>query len=170
MKNRSIVSRVFPAPHAFSLVELLVTIAIIAVLVGLVAGALGAVKREGTNAGCLASLRNLAVAGVCYGTDYRTLPVEDTLGPVAEFELSASCWLCRADGERAINTQGSSYSYLPWLYMQPEPPRTRTPQPRRALTAYEANPRLPLFRDVRPYHGHRNMCFYDGSARAQVID
>lgn len=55
----------------FSLIELLVCIAVIAVLVGILAPSLAAARRAAREAACLANQHQLAVAWIAYAGDYR---------------------------------------------------------------------------------------------------
>jgi prepilin-type N-terminal cleavage/methylation domain-containing protein len=63
--------------HAFSLLELLIVVAVIAVLVGIAAPALSAARRQGLAAACATHLRELGDALQMYGNDYegRCLPL-----------------------------------------------------------------------------------------------
>jgi prepilin-type N-terminal cleavage/methylation domain-containing protein len=54
---------------AFTLIELLITVAIIATLLGLLMPALSSARTEGTKAKCLANLRSLGQAFEAYGSD-----------------------------------------------------------------------------------------------------
>lgn len=55
--------------HAFTLVELLVVVAIIAVLAGLITGALAGVRRQGEATRCIAHLRLLAGANLAHAAE-----------------------------------------------------------------------------------------------------
>jgi len=63
--------------HAFSLLELLIAVAIIAVLVGIVTPVLSTARRQGMTAACATHLRELGDALQMYGNDYesRCLPL-----------------------------------------------------------------------------------------------
>ena len=62
---------------AFSLLELLIVVAIIAALIGIVLPALGSARREGRGAACGARLRELGRGFVMYANDYdgRAMPL-----------------------------------------------------------------------------------------------
>ncbi|MFO0974478.1 MAG: prepilin-type N-terminal cleavage/methylation domain-containing protein, partial [Phycisphaerae bacterium] len=66
-----------PAGRAFSLLELLVVVAIVALLVGMIAPALGAARVRGRGAVCLSNLRQLGVGMAMYANDFgdRCLPL-----------------------------------------------------------------------------------------------
>jgi len=59
------------APHAFTIVELLVSIAIIAILLALLAPALGVVRRRMVAASCQNNLAGLGLATTAYAGDHR---------------------------------------------------------------------------------------------------
>jgi len=150
---------------AFTLIEVLVTIATIALLVGLLAGTIGGTRKLVWNTKCLAHLRELSTVTTLYATDYKCLPVWGTTGPVPMLGVPGSLWRCHADREKAAWTKGSSYAYLGSLYMGEGADFTRphTLRPWMALRAYERNPTLPLMRDFMPWHGHRNTAFFNGA-------
>ncbi|MEM7575929.1 MAG: prepilin-type N-terminal cleavage/methylation domain-containing protein [Planctomycetota bacterium] len=56
--------------RAFSLIELLVTVSLIALLIGLMLPVLGQAKRQGQRAGCLANLRSIEQAHHAYAIDH----------------------------------------------------------------------------------------------------
>jgi len=68
-------------PKAFTLIELLVVISIIALLIGILLPALGAARRSGYNARCLANLRQVVTGSIVYADSYDGyLPDGFTLG------------------------------------------------------------------------------------------
>jgi type II secretory pathway pseudopilin PulG len=152
--------------RGLTIVELLVCIVIIAMLLGLLAPSLAAARKAGQNTTCLAHLRDLSLTTVLYADAYKCLPVWDTVSAVPMLDLPRGAWWCAADQDRTKDGRDSSYGYLALLYMGPSPnlSRPESVQAWRALPAYEANPYLPLFRETFPWHGHRNMAFWNGTA------
>lgn len=63
-----------PLAAGFTLVELLVSVAVIAVLLGLLAPALKGARDEARNSACLSNQRQLAVTWIVYGNDHGRFP------------------------------------------------------------------------------------------------
>jgi len=74
--SRATPPRHAPAPHrrGFTLVELLVSIAIIAVLIGLLFPALGFARQRSWDAGCLANMKHSSTAWQAYTVDHGHFP------------------------------------------------------------------------------------------------
>jgi prepilin-type N-terminal cleavage/methylation domain-containing protein len=83
--------------RAFTLVELLVVVAIVALLAALLLPALARAKESGRTAVCANSARQLALAAMTYSLDFN-----NRLPPFRE-------WLCRRNGDL---TTGRLYPYL----------------------------------------------------------
>ncbi len=107
--------------RAFTMVELLVALAVIAVLAGLITPVALNAKREARRAGCLTKLRGMGVALEAYLSDHSGVYPELEMGrdseseevPVLERALEpyvsgAEAFHCPADGEFYEKT-GSSY-------------------------------------------------------------
>lgn len=70
------------APYAFTLVELLVTIAIISLLLAIIIPALGRARDQAKLMICKVRLRNICNASLMYADENQSkLPVDDMLGP-----------------------------------------------------------------------------------------
>ena len=119
-----------PMRRAFTLVELLVTVAIIGTLVGIMVPAAGAIRRESRNAGCLANLRQCFVAVDSYRQQRNgQLPICEFLPVVTSAGIDgglpkylggflpedSECWKCPADMDEESLATGTSYLYLPGL-------------------------------------------------------
>jgi prepilin-type N-terminal cleavage/methylation domain-containing protein len=120
--------------HAFTLVELLVVIAVIGVLASLLLPALARTKDQGRNTVCVSNLRELGVATRVYAGDNNnimpaaellpTSPINPTnplpricdvlgpdLGKSGGTTNSSLVFKCPADAEGRFATEGSSYEW-----------------------------------------------------------
>lgn len=118
------------ARRAFTLVELMVAIAIIGLLVGLLVPGARAMQRESRNAGCLSNLRQdfIAVDAYRQQTSGR-LPMCEFLPVVTDAGIDgglpnflkgfmpadSESWKCPADQDEESLSTGTSYVYLPGL-------------------------------------------------------
>jgi prepilin-type N-terminal cleavage/methylation domain-containing protein len=153
------------SPSGFTLMELLVVIAVVAMLAGLSLPALARVKQRAANVHCLNNLRQLGLALRFYAEegDGRLPSVgdEDPVGPLGP-QLrqtvdagAAELFKCRADLHGRFERTGSSYDW------------NRSFNGRLlhgAKAASRASPRTSdaLLFDHEPWHGHRNGVFVDG--------
>jgi prepilin-type N-terminal cleavage/methylation domain-containing protein/prepilin-type processing-associated H-X9-DG protein len=104
-------------PRAFTLVELLVTIAIIAVLTGLALGALSRTRGLAQGAHCANSLRQLGAATAMYLADHDqrffAYSAAVTGGRLWYFGLESSASLAAKEGDRDLDvTQAPLYPYV----------------------------------------------------------
>jgi prepilin-type N-terminal cleavage/methylation domain-containing protein len=156
----------------FTLIEILVTVAIIALLIGMALPALAGARDAARASTCLARLHNLHVSMRIYADSYRTFPVAEQDDVLSDLEMPDTVWKCPSDKIRSAAAPAelpySSYTYLAPIYMDP-PPEVHTLaqlKPVNALRKYENNPRLPLFWDYDPWHDRdRNIVYWNGSAQ-----
>lgn len=147
--------------RAWTLLELLVCLAAIALLLALLAPALAGSLACQRNLGCLARLNQLAACTVVYADAYRSLPDHGENGRVDQIDAGTAAWHCPADTKHAAGRGYSSYSWMAWMYVDPR----ERPGLSVVVRMFENNPELPLFRDAWEWHGYRNFCCWDGHAR-----
>lgn len=80
----------FARAAAFTLIELLIVIAIIAILVGLLLPALGKARQTGKQLQCLANVRSLQIASTLYADQYRGVLIDVGLAHGGFGQLEAS--------------------------------------------------------------------------------
>ncbi len=184
---------------AFTLVEALVVIGIIIILVGISIPAIGKIQSESQSLGCIANLKQLFSGVEVYRQANNTLlpnaeplPAVGVDGPIgglpavlkAYVSRESTSWLCPADSDPESFETGTSYLYLPGLYiltpgiqlqLPPNafdlPPKQRRTLEAQLVTAlYEGDTPLPLLLDSQDRHPigtriPRNGVYIDGSAR-----
>jgi prepilin-type N-terminal cleavage/methylation domain-containing protein len=116
--------------RAFTLVELMVVVAIVALLIGLIVPSARAIQRESQNAGCLSNLRQDFIAIDAYRQQNSgKLPMCEFLPVVTDngvegglpnflkgfIPADAGTWKCPADQDEESLATGTSYTYLPGL-------------------------------------------------------
>lgn len=97
-----------PSPRGFTVVELLVVLAIIALIVGILLVAMGEVRSSARRTESANALRHMVTAYNSYSTDHnsRFMPGYVTTGQVATLDLNAR----RADG--SLHTEEDSQGYV----------------------------------------------------------
>ena len=116
---------------AFTIVELLAVIGIIALLLGLAFPAISMVREESRSTSCRSSLRQVGLALAAYRTNIgdRVPSCEPIPAVVGEDEVEGGlpevldgyvdtdcvCWLCASDDDPESKSTGTSYLYVPGL-------------------------------------------------------
>lgn len=116
--------------RAFTLVELLVVVAIIGILIGIIVPSARGIQRESQNAGCLSNLRQDFIAVDAFRQQNSgRLPMCEFLPVVTDagvdgglpnflsgfMPADSSSWICPADKDEESLSTGTSYMYLPGL-------------------------------------------------------
>lgn len=109
----------------FTLVEMLVVIAVVALVVGIALPALGRARDSGRRASCLANLRGLAQSTVAYMDSYHALPLTEAVTDRSQGVMTMPRLLDGVDDEAAIpprfrcasdkdgDQDWSSYAFVP---------------------------------------------------------
>lgn len=163
--------------RAFSLVELLAVILIVAILLGLMAPALRGSRDAARAATCGSNLRSLAQGTQAIATFERPLPVAHeavTLTEAEMWDLGPGVWLCPSveDWHRPFDAPDSatSYSYVPGVFLA-ESGWLEHPQASNrgwVNDLYQRYPNLPLFEDWGwPHAGRRQSVDINGAVRSK---
>jgi prepilin-type N-terminal cleavage/methylation domain-containing protein/prepilin-type processing-associated H-X9-DG protein len=110
-----------PRRHAFTLVELLVVIGIIAILIGILLPALSKAREQAKTTQCLSNLRQIATASIAYSTDFKgaVIPAEVYNDTGDTYKGTVWWWNLLVDGgyltsqripASAYNTSGPVYN------------------------------------------------------------
>lgn len=115
---------------AFTIVELLVVVAIIGILIGIIVPSARGIQRESQNAGCLSNLRQNFIAVDSYRQQNSgRLPMCEFLPVVTDagidgglpnflsgfMPVDSSSWICPSDKDEESLSTGTSYIFLPGL-------------------------------------------------------
>lgn len=180
-----------PSARAFTIVEALVVVSIIALLTAIVLPALRGARANARRTKCMAQLSQFGLAFRMHVDEHHgLLPWADEmyslpsgwLAPLDALEPYMNCPLPQFDPAGAVVTdqpflcpsdrevgpiQGFSYGYAPVFMFQ-----LVRPNPWQSVSRYyDLNPTFPLLQDRGPFHGRtddaptvgRNILRYDGS-------
>lgn len=166
------------ARHAFTLIELLTVMAIVAVLAGLLLPVLSAARARAREAACLSNVHEIGIAIMSYVADYRDrLPVAGRLGPEPLFAWPAlrdvlgaplrdsAVFRCPADTDptTALYPEfGTSYEWNTFL--------NGKLIDRASLRVVGMEIEAPLLGDAEAFHGNarRNYLYPDGHVSASL--
>ncbi len=109
MKKRSFIA--LPARRGYSLVELLVVVAIIAILAGIVLGISGFASRKSAVGRAVSDLETIKMALEEYRLERGSYPTN--VGPIHVGTFSNDVGRYAASGFRVVDPWGNGYNYLP---------------------------------------------------------
>lgn len=171
--------------RAFTLIELLISVAIIALLLSILLPAAAAAKRAARSTTCQGSLRSFGQAIKAYEGDFNTIP-ETTQkfinlslserdmvkflalywdAPEPSMEERVIPWCCPADNRTAFlqATGGTYFYYAATIYQVYCLP----PSNKKLRALYEGQHTFPVMYDGVKFHGNYwNVLYVDGSVRA----
>jgi prepilin-type N-terminal cleavage/methylation domain-containing protein/prepilin-type processing-associated H-X9-DG protein len=169
--------------RAFTLVELLATLVILAVLAALSFPAVGYALERSRNTRCLSNLRQIGLALNAYASDHgqqlpdlvagrrsleENLPVMDTV--LLPYAGNMEVFRCPGDRQKLFEQTGSSYfwNYLPVL-QEDGSKNLLLPSLQFPLTGATEPSKIPLVVDKESFHRggkQSNLLYADGSVRA----
>ena len=181
--------RIATASRAFSLIELLVSIAIISVLRSVAAPCIVAAREQARIVGCTQRLRQLALSVRIYTDSHRVLPVAPPISDMPMLELASTSFRCPSDtGSRLTEplesplslppaasperTPPVSYIYYLSYMLRPVNGRSSPSDLTRTLRLLEREPMSTVFAEFAPFHSIKSgldarihLATWDGAAR-----
>lgn len=177
------------ANQAFSLVELLVSLAIVSVLMSVAAPFIVAAREQVRIVGCTQRLRQLALSVRIYTDSHRVVPVAPPVSDMPMLELPSVSFRCPSDsGSRVAEPMGSppslppaaaddqsqpiSYIYYLSYMLRPVNGRSSPSDLTRTMRMLEREPMSTVFSEFAPFHRIRSgldarvhLATWDGAAR-----
>lgn len=152
------------ARHAFTLIEVLVVLALACLLIAIVLPGLSRAREAAREVRCAAQARSIAIATFAYGSEHRAMPVSREYGPVAQVAPDRRAWHCPCDVRMKEWQRGSSYAYqglggmgfVDWS----RPDRIRGDI---AWRRFEEEPTRPLYKECGGPYGHVTVAYLMGN-------
>jgi hypothetical protein len=160
-----------PGSPAFTLVDLLVTLAIIALLMAILLSSLKGMRAAAWSAKCSSNLHQVAAACGAYMADRRVLPHAGQGQLIPLLELPGELWICPANHglpeAPGINLDSYHYPAAPTFISGQSPSGQRNHRWDIVSRVYDENRRAPLVEDMVMWHGYRNVAGLDGAVTQQ---
>lgn len=149
---------------AFTLIELIVCIAIIAALVGLVVPGLSRAKRAGARVACAAQLRSIAIATASEAMAMDSMPVYRENERVDSIGVDSKAWICPDDRGSLLAATDTSYAYFGIVgpFSRADFSEPKSIRGDIALRHFEASPSSPLYKEASRTQRHAHIARFDG--------
>lgn len=149
---------------AFALIELLVCVAIIALLVGIVLPGLMHAKGVAARVACAAQLHSIAIATASQAMSTDSMPVYRDNERVDSIGVDPKAWICPDDRGSLLAATDTSYAYFGIVgpfsgtdFSEPKSIRGDI-----ALRRFEASPSSPLYKEASRAQRHAHIARFDG--------
>ena len=152
------------ARHAFTLIEVLVVLALVSLLVVIALPGLARAREAAREVRCAAQARSIAIATFAYGSEHRAMPLSREYGPVAQVAPDHRAWRCPCDVGMEDWQRGSSYVYqglgglgfIDWS-------RPHTIRGDIAWRRFEDEPTRPLYKECGGPYAHTTIAYLMGN-------
>jgi prepilin-type N-terminal cleavage/methylation domain-containing protein len=152
-------------PRGFSLLELLICLAIIGVLICIMTPALSRARSSARRLACAAQLRSIALATAAHATSHGSLPVSNDTQRLEVLELDPRVWTCPDARSMPQDHKATSYAYLGITQAFPAPDFSNPSSIRGdvALRLFENHHDAMLYKEIPTGQRHHHAARFDGS-------
>lgn len=152
--------------RAFTLVELLIALAVIALLISIALPALARSVRFAKATACTAGLKQITTLTIALADERQAMPEGEGAFPLDALEAPARAWRCPLDSRLASSpSRASSYTYLGLETFETRRDASKREKALAAKQAYRKftlDPASPIFKEVDHTPAHHHVALFCG--------